>query len=174
MGTSATQLSRIQSHPNDQRLSPRKRVSLPIPIELISGKEVWLLDLGEGGLSVSGSSRLELGTIACARFQFPETKSLIDAAGVVAWSNDSGRVGVRFTHVKPDTTAALRRWLRDSSTAVSGNSMVSQPDAELANQISCLGEVAELQSIISAEQLDCDAALDLIVRRMTELTRATG
>ena len=175
MGTSATELSHIQPHPPEQRLSVRKRVSLPTPIELLPGKETWLLDLGEGGLCVTGSSRLDLGTVTGARFLFRETNSVIDAAGVVAWSDDSGRTGIRFTRVEPESTAALRRWLKTGALISTEQSAMKEPvDRELATRISCLSEVADLQSSIAAQQLDCDAALDLIVRRMAKLTRATG
>jgi TonB family protein len=175
MGTSASELSHIESRPIEQRLSLRKRVSLPTPIELLPGKEMWLLDLGEGGLSVTGSSRLDRGTTACARFKLPETDSVIDAAGVVAWSDDSGRTGVRFTRVEPDSTMALRRWLRNGALISAEHFVMNNPpDAELADRISCLSEIADLQSAISAAELDCEAALSLIVRRMMELTRATG
>lgn len=175
MGTSATELRRIESRPIKQRSSVRKRVSLPTPIQLLPGKEMWLLDLGEGGLSVTGSSKLDIGTVAYARFEFVETNSVIDASGVVAWSDDSGRSGVRFTSIQPDSAAALRRWLKTGALVPADNSnMSSQPDAELATRISCLREVTDLHSAIAAEQLDCTAALHLITRRMMELTRASG
>ena len=97
---------------DEQRLFLRKKVSLPLPIELLPGKEVWLHDLGEGGLSVSGSSRLEPGTATFFKFQFPDSNSVIEASGVVAWCDGSGRVGIRFTRIKPDSSAVLKRWLK--------------------------------------------------------------
>ena len=174
MSTLVSQPARTQP-PNEQRLSIRKRIPKPIPIELLPGKEVWLHDLGEGGLSVSGSSNLELGTSTYIRFQFPETNSLIDAAGVIAWSDLSGRAGVRFTRVEGDSTAALRRWLStESSTAAAQETDTAQMDSALAGNIACLNEVSELQASISSQQLDSAAALDVIVRRMLDLTRASG
>src|SRR5207302_2207676 len=109
MGTTA-ELSRIHPPGNEQRLSARKRLSQPTPIELSSGNEMWVHDLGEGGLSVTGNSRLEVGTSARINFQLPETNSVIEAAGVVAWSA-SGRIGFRFASIEADSTAALSRWL---------------------------------------------------------------
>src|SRR5262249_59341594 len=47
-------------------------------------------------------------------------------------------------------------------------------DADHAAKVPCLREVADLQAIISSEHLETRAALDLVVRRMAELTRATG
>ena len=174
MSTLVSQLAGTQPQ-NEQRLSLRKRISQPNPIELLPGKEVWLHDLGEGGLSVSGSSNLELGTSTYIRFQFPETNSLIDAAGVIAWSDLSGRAGIRFTRLEGDSTAAVRRWLRtESSTAASPETENAPMDSALAGNIACLNEISELQATISSQQLDSAAALDVIVRRMLELTRASG
>src|SRR5579871_2215913 len=175
MGTSATQTSPAQSRTREQRQALRRRVIQPTSIELLPGKEVWLHDLGEGGLSVSGSSRLDLGTTTSPRFHLHETNSVIEASGVVAWNDNSGRLGVRFSRLEPASTAALRSWLRTGAIAASGNPAMNDPAAaELATRISCLSEVADLQSVIAREQFDCDGALDLIVKRMIELTRATG
>lgn len=175
MGTSATQTSPVQSRNREQRQSLRKRVIQPTPIELLPGKEVWLHDVGEGGLSVSGSSRLELGTTTSPRFHLREANSVIEASGIVAWNDNCGRLGIRFTRVEPASTAALRSWLRTGAIASSGNPAMNDPAAaELATRISCLSEVADLQSVIARDRFDCDAALDLIVKRMIELTRSTG
>src|SRR5438270_12245642 len=112
MGTAA-ELSRIQPPVNEQRLSSRKRLSGPIPIDLFPGKEVLLSELSEGGLSVTGSSPLEVGAVAQINFHLSETDSEIDASVVVAWSDISGRAGVRFISLEPHSTAALSRRLAD-------------------------------------------------------------
>jgi len=160
----------------EQRLFLRKKVETPLPIELSPGKEVWLYDLGEGGLSVSGSSRLEPGTATFLDFQFPDPNSVIEAAGVVAWCDSSGRVGVRFTRIKPDSTAALKRWLKSDQASV------GDPAPEPASQISPLStlvsrahfEISDLRSELVSEGLDTEAALKRIVQRMAYHTRASG
>jgi TonB family protein len=160
----------------EQRIYLRKKVARPLPIELLPGKGVWLHDLGEGGLSVSGSSPLQLGTNTYLSFQLPETNTMIEAAGVVAWSDISGRVGVRFTRVKPDSTAALKRWLKvenamnDAHAAISGEAAMDEP---LAARIHSLDLVSELQSQLAGVE-DRDVALDLVAQRMLALTRASG
>lgn len=175
MGLSATQLARIQSRQNEQRVFARRRLAQPIPVELQPGKTVWLEDLSEGGLSVSGSSEVETGTVAYICFQFPETHSVIDAAGVIAWTDASGRAGVRFTQVKPESSAVLREWLQAEENSAEMNApAVSNQDAELTGNIASLQEVSELQAQIAAQQLDREAALEMIVQRMMELTRASG
>jgi TonB family protein len=175
VGTSPGNLGRIQSRLEEHRLFLRKRILEPFSIELSPGKKAWLYDLSEGGLRVYGGSGLDLGTSAYVRFQFPEANAVIDAFGVVAWSDPSGRAGIRFTHMQPESTSGLRRWLEsESTTADAVATTASKDDSVLASRISSLAQVSDLQAKISSRQVDREAALDLIVRRMMEVTRASG
>ena len=174
MGTPAVPARRDEVSGIDQRQSTRKVVSEPIAVELRPGREAWIRDVGEGGVSVFGASPLELGTNTAIRFELPEINSVIDASGVVAWSDESGRAGVRFTRVEPDSSAALRRWLDSGASLQASQSDTTNHDHDLAVKVACLREVADLQAIISSEHLETPAALDLVVRRMAELTRASG
>jgi TonB family protein len=171
--------SPIASEPQgfvEQRLFLRKKVEAPMPIELLPGKEVWLYDLGEGGLSVSGSSRVEPGTATFLDFQFPDPNSVIEAAGVVAWCDSFGRVGVRFTRIKPDSTAALKRWLKGDQTQPLAQT--AEPTAH-APQLPTLVsrahfEISDLRAQLASENLGTEAALKRIVEGMAHHTRATG
>jgi len=174
MGTPAVPARRDEVSGIDQRQSTRKVISEPIAVELQPGPEAWIRDVGEGGVSVSGASPLELGTDTAIRFELPDTNSVIDASGVVAWTDESGRAGVRFTRVEPDSSAALRRWLNSGASLHASQSDTTNHDHDLAVKVACLREVADLQAIISSEHLETAAALDLVVRRMAELTRASG
>jgi len=174
MGTPAVPARRDEVSGIDQRQSTRKIVSEPIPVELQPGGEAWIRDLGEGGLSVSAPAPLESGTSIAVQFELSESDAVIDTAGVVAWSDDSGRAGVRFTRIEPDSAAALSKWLTSGASIHSPLSDLSSHDIDLAAKIACLREVADLQAIISSEHLETAAALDLVVRRMAELTRASG
>ena len=157
----------------EQRLFLRKKVQTPLPIELLPGKEVWLDDLGEGGLSVSGCSPIELGTTTFFRFQFPDANSVIEASGVVAWCGDSGRVGIRFTRIKPDSSAALRRWLKSDLPALANATESSDAIAEVKPHRDRF-DIQELTAEIDAAGLADEAALQLITGRMLLLTRASG
>src|SRR5438270_1583349 len=149
---------------------------MPLPVELFPGKEVWLNDLGEGGLGVSGSSRLELGTSTFFSFQFPDPNSVIEAAGVVAWCDLAGRAGVRFTRIKPDSSAVLKRWLKSESLPVARAEAGSlEPSSAAVLQPPRGGnECAELRQEILAANLHGQAALDMLVDRLMRLTRAAG
>jgi len=160
----------------EQRLFLRKKVETPLPIELLPGKEVWLHDLGEGGLSVSGSSRVEPGTATFLDFRFPDPNSIIEAAGVVAWCDSFGRVGVRFTRIKPDSTAALKRWLKSDQTPALDDVAETEPSTTpLTTLVSRAHfEISDLRAELASETLSPEAALKLIVERMAYHTRATG
>ncbi|HKR33051.1 MAG TPA: energy transducer TonB [Terriglobales bacterium] len=161
---------------SEQRLFLRKKVSLPIPIELLPGKEMWLHDIGEGGLSVSGSSRLEPGTATFFSFQFPDANSMIEASGVVAWCDGSGRVGIRFTRIKPDSSALLKRWLKNDdkqSSSSAERSTAERATADLS-RAGIEGDAANLRQEIARTNLDSSGAFDLLVGRMKDRTRASG
>lgn len=160
----------------EQRLFLRKKVETPLPIELLPGKEVWLHDLGEGGLSVSGSSRVEPGTTTFLDFRFPDPNSVIEAAGVIAWCDNFGRVGVRFTRIKPDSTAALKRWLKSDQPSVPDEEAQAAPTTTpLSTLVSRAHfEISDLRSELASETLETEAALKLIAERMSYHTRATG
>lgn len=150
-----------------------------MPIELLPGKEVWLYDLGEGGLSVSGSSRLEPGTATFLDFQFPDPNSVIEAAGVVAWCDSFGRVGVRFTRIKPDSTAALKRWLKGDQTQPPAQTAEPKAHAPQLPKLPTLVsrahfEISDLRTQLASENLGTEAALKRIVEGMARHTRATG
>jgi TonB family protein len=160
----------------EQRLFLRKKVPMPLPVELLPGKEVWLHDVGEGGLGVSGSSRLELGTSTFFTFEFPDANSVIEAAGVVAWCDLGGRAGVRFTRIKPDSSAVLKRWLKRDASEVSNSSAGSLDRSSSAAVQPPRGghEAADLLQEIIASNLDPQAALDMLADRLVRLTRAAG
>lgn len=169
-------LSLEASRTVEQRLFVRKKLQKPLPIELLPGKEVWLDDLGEGGLGVSGSSRLEPGTVTFLTFQFPEANSLIEATGVVAWCNASGRVGVRFTRIKQDSTAALKRWLKDDAGLLGERTGVpaggaAEPPPQIPR--SRFG-VEDLKQELAAARDQNTSTYDLLADRMLRATRATG
>jgi hypothetical protein len=149
---------------------------MPLTIELFPGKEVWLDDLGEGGLSVSGTSRLEPGAPTFLTFEFPAANAVIEAAGQVAWCEASGRAGVRFTRIKPDSAAAVKRWLKacqaeptaQTSTSATILPEIEHPAPGLSN------DLRKLFGDIDFPKLGNQPALDRVVAQMLRLTRATG
>jgi outer membrane biosynthesis protein TonB len=163
--------SALEEPMSEQRLFLRKKVPLPIPIELLPGKEMWLHDIGEGGLSVSGSSRLEPGTATFFSFQFPDASSIIEASGVVAWCDGSGRVGIRFTRIKPDSSAVLKRWLKTDEQQSASRAEQPMTDRGRAGMDR---DAAALRQELARANLDSSGAVHLLAERMKACTRASG
>jgi putative methionine-R-sulfoxide reductase with GAF domain len=159
----------------EQRLFLRKKLALPLPIEIAPGKEVWLDNVGEGGLCVSTTSRLEPGSQTFLKFDFPVANATIEAAGVVAWS-ENGKAGVRFTRIKPDCSAALKRWLKAETEdkAEVPREIVPPPIEARRPWDGVSTDVAKLRAEISSRDLQSLEALQLITDRMLQLTRAGG
>ncbi len=171
MSSSLHSPSALEEPMSEQRLFLRKKVPLPIPIELLPGKEMWLHDIGEGGLSVSGSSRVEPGTATFFSFQFPDATSIIEASGVVAWCDGAGRVGIRFTRIKADSSAVLKRWLKSEDKLSSPGAEQTLAEPQRAGIDS---DAAVFRQEIARGDLDFSGALDHLVESMKDCTRASG
>lgn len=171
MATSA-EVARLPHLDNERRSALRKPLPEHRRIELQPGGSATGRDLSQGGISLFGRSDLNVGSETRLRFALPDSNTEIEASGVVAWS-DAVATGIRFEQISDDSRAALQNWL-ESSAEHEDDSANLRADAVLAAKVACLREIADLQAQISSDDLDSDAALALIVRRLAELTRATG
>ena len=68
-------------------------------------------DLGEGGIAISVSQRLESGAALGIQFVLPDTDSRIEARGEIAWVNAGRSAGLRFTEIAPQAQDKIKRWL---------------------------------------------------------------
>lgn len=92
----------------------RYRVQLPVTVG-VNGKETTAKtrNISEGGvgLQLSQPDPSLRGAVE-VRFEIPDAeKSMIRATGEVAWSDQSGQIGVRITHFAEGCGQALRSWL---------------------------------------------------------------
>lgn len=171
MATSA-EAAHLPDLKNERRSAWRKAVPARSRIELSPGHGASARDISEGGVSLFGRADLDVGSETQLRFILPGSDTQIEASGVVAWSDELA-TGIRFIHINIDSLTALQSWL-ESSPEHEDDSANLRADAVLAAKVACLREIADLQAQISSNDLDSDAALALIVRRLAELTRATG
>lgn len=171
MATSA-EAARLPYIENDRRSASRKPLPMHSRIELLPGRSGAARDISEGGISLFGSADLNIGSETQLRFTLPDSEMQIEASGVIAWSDEMA-TGIRFAHISIDSLTALQDWLQ-SSPQHGDDSATLRADAALAAKVACLREIADLQAQISSDDLDADGALALIVRRLAELTRATG
>jgi hypothetical protein len=70
-----------------------------------------LLDLHEDGFAVQTSERLEINRAVTLCLDLPETKSFIHGSGLVIWSDDGGRGGIRFSGLSDGSRLVLKEWL---------------------------------------------------------------
>src|SRR5690242_8711789 len=171
MATSA-EPARLPHLQSERRAALRKPLPAHNLIELQPGHTGAARDVSEGGISLLGSTDLSVGTDTMVRFTLPGSDAQIEASGVVAWT-DYLATGIRFTEISTELIATLQNWI-ETSTPTDDKSEVMRSDAMLAAKVACLPEIADLEAQISSEDLDNDAALALIVRRLAELTHATG
>lgn len=74
---------------------------VPIPLSNIS----------EGGVALATSRTADMKGAVSLRFELPGCNRSLEAKGEFVWTNDSGRVGVRFTTVPPSTKSELDAWI---------------------------------------------------------------
>ena len=80
------------------------RVVLGIPVQCRFGNTIaaaLTLNLSHGGIAVRTTGPLEAGAKVKVRFRMPGSKTDIDAAGRVAWSDRRVGMGIQFEQVEP-------------------------------------------------------------------------
>jgi CheY-like chemotaxis protein len=76
--------------------------------------EPMILDIGEGGLAIQCLEPLELRRAFALRFHLPGEREEFEAVAAVAWSDASGRSGLRFLGMPPAARERLGAWLERS------------------------------------------------------------
>ena len=70
-----------------------------------------IVDISEDGVAIQCHSPLELQKRVDLCLDLADCAEHIYTSGQVVWSNASGRAGLRFSDLAPDSTARLREWL---------------------------------------------------------------
>jgi hypothetical protein len=70
-----------------------------------------ILDISQDGISVQTSTPLEIGHDLNLGLDLSETKTRINTAGRVIWSDSSGRAGIRFLKLADRSMRQLKEWL---------------------------------------------------------------
>ncbi|HWC16612.1 MAG TPA: TonB family protein, partial [Terriglobales bacterium] len=81
---------------------------------------------------------------------------------------------IRFTRIKPDSSAVLKRWLKSEDPAEESSTSSEASAGAGLQPARAHNEVSQLRDAISAGKLEGRAALNFIVERMLLLTRASG
>jgi CheY-like chemotaxis protein len=72
---------------------------------------VPLTNISEGGVALGTSRTSDMTGTVQLRMQLPGLNRVLEAKGEFVWTNDAGRVGVRFTTIAPLVKSELETWL---------------------------------------------------------------
>ena len=99
----------------ERRRSIRLQVDIPayFRFENGEGEQATISGLGEGGVSVRfGSPEKRRGVIGFS-FVLPETSTMIQVTGVIAWQDSRRRAGIQFSTRSDSSRRSLQEWLRE-------------------------------------------------------------
>jgi len=157
----------------DRRLTRRKSAIERnlVGIDMGAAGSGMILDASPAGLGIQTRHQFQSGAIVDLNVLLPEDVR-VSAAGVVAWSDHEGRVGIRLARVKNSNADRFKRWLNslpdlmDTPRAATGSPVVYSEATRNA--------VHQIEQRIRTEHLALDASLKLIVQRLAALPGASG
>jgi DNA-binding response OmpR family regulator len=71
------------------------------------------VNISERGMALATAVVLHVGETIQAKMILPGTNHSVRVSGEICWSDENGRVGIRFLQVSSDVTELLRSWLSD-------------------------------------------------------------
>ena len=140
-----------------------------------------IVDISEEGLAIQCPLPIEAQHELNLCIDLAECPEPIYTAGTVVWSNDSGRLGLHFSDLPPDSLFRLREWLFLNAMAAVANadeavieSVLAQQAAPRPSYTDTLAAVTAVQREAEAFGADLSGALQLIAARAQSLVRASG
>lgn len=83
-----------------------------------------LLDISEGGLALQALEPLEARRAFAVQFSLPGEEEEFEAVAVTAWSDTSGRCGLRFLGMAPIQRERLKGWLERNGASGPGEAPI--------------------------------------------------
>jgi putative methionine-R-sulfoxide reductase with GAF domain len=139
-----------------------------------------IVDISEDGIALQCHSPLEVKTHVNLCLDLAECPAHIYTTGQVIWSNPSGRAGLRFSELAPESLSRLREWLFVNVMAGVANGEIVGLSGSLVavsprpNYSDTLAAVTAVQRQSEALGSDLAGALRLIAERAQTLVRASG
>ena len=206
LGTHSTEIDPQVPLLRDRRRCVRHKVHLPAYARLSQTSSApavdlsEIIDLSEQGMAIQSSSALPAAQRTDFFLDFSELGASIGAGGQVVWSDTSGRAGIQFADLAPESILAIKKRLFANAIAAYVNPsaearIAAQPSQEslLENEDRKAGAVREefeepahpdYTTVLSAlavvrkevESLgsDLEGALFLIAHRALTFTHASG
>ena len=141
-----------------------------------------IVDISEDGVAIQCHSPLEVEKRVELCLDLADCAEHIYTTGQVVWSNPSGRAGLHFSELSPESLSRLREWLfvnvmagvanGEAEIAALADSLTDAPPRP--NYTDTLAATAAVQRQVEALGSDLAAALKLIAERAQTLVRASG
>jgi len=184
----AVMTSALQSPAVNRRRRVRHKIQTPAYATFTNDPKDAMLDLheivdiSEDGMAIQCHSPLDTDRHLELCLDLADCKEPIYTTGQVIWWNDSGRAGLRFSELPPDSLARLREWLFVNVMAGVANGEVDLTIPYLSrNQpvprpsyTDTLAAVTAVQRQVEGLGPDLAAALQLVAERTQALLRASG
>jgi TPR repeat protein/putative methionine-R-sulfoxide reductase with GAF domain len=172
----------------NRRRRVRHKIQTPAYVSFTAESKSAMLDLhevvdiSEDGVAIQCHSPLEVEKSVSLCLDLADCAEHIYTTGKVIWSNASGRAGLHFSELSPESLSRLREWLFVNVMAgvANGEARIaaligSHEDVPpRANFSDTLAAVTAVQRQIEALGSDLAAALKLIAERAQTLVRASG
>jgi putative methionine-R-sulfoxide reductase with GAF domain len=142
-----------------------------------------IVDISEDGVAIRCNSQIEVNRRYNLCLDLAESSGSIYTTGQVIWSNETGRSGLRFSGLAPDSLLRLREWLFLNAMAGVANAEAeaaatqensAEEIAVLPNYTDTLAAVTAVRREVEALGADLMAALQLIAKRAQTLLRSSG
>ena len=139
-----------------------------------------IVNLSEDGIAIQCSAPLEADRCVDLLLDLAGSAEHIYTTGQVIWTNQSGRVGLRFSELLPTSLSRLREWLflNAMTGAPAQGDMPAAPSATAASlrpdYSDTLAAVAAVQREVEALGSNLAGALQLIAMRTQKLLLASG
>ncbi|HEX3820822.1 MAG TPA: GAF domain-containing protein [Candidatus Sulfotelmatobacter sp.] len=141
-----------------------------------------IVDISEEGMAIQCTSPFDAEAHLNLCLDLADCPEHIYTTGLIVWSNESGRHGVRFSELPAESLARLREWLfvnvmagvANGEAEVAGFVGSREAEPPHASYTDALAAVTAVQSQVEALGSDLAAALRLITERAQVLVRASG
>ena len=141
-----------------------------------------IVDISEDGIAIQCHTPLETERSLKLCLDLADCPQHIYTAGHVVWSSSSGRAGVRFSELEPESLARLREWLFINVMAGVANGETDLTFRESRKDIPAprpsfsdtLAAVTAVERQAESFGSNLDAALQMIADRSRDLVRASG
>ena len=174
-------------HPvlSNRRRRVRHKIQTPAYASFIEQSQASTLDLheivdiSEEGIALQCHAPLEIKSQVNLCLDLADCAEHIYTTGQVIWSNSSGRAGLHFSELPPESLSRLRQWLflNVMSGVAHGETQLGAFLADAPprpNYSDTLAAVTAVQRQVEALGSDLASALQLVAARAHSMVRASG